>query len=304
MTDPAMESEPVLLEESRNGVRILRLNRPEKKNALSNELTQALVRSVEEAASDDEVRVVALTGVGGAFCSGADLSPRKSTDPPPESVEKIADRVVQLVTGIRVTCEKPVIAGIDGIAIGAGLALAMLADIRMASSAARFHPGYARVGTSPDCGLTWTLPAAIGREPAMRFFLEPEFHDANAALALGLVGEVVDDGDAAWLADYFLSPLDAGEGPEPLGQCWRKHTVSGDGRCRRDLVVQVVSAHEARSEAAQRIAVAQDREGHGPLLAVDAVDPGVPGFAGAIPPHRALRRGGFRRNEAEGDEQQ
>jgi 2-(1,2-epoxy-1,2-dihydrophenyl)acetyl-CoA isomerase len=195
-------TQPVLLEETRNGVRILRLNRPEKKNALSNELMLALIRGVEEAAADDEVRVVALTGAGGAFCSGADLSPRKPTDPPPESVEETADRVVQLVTGIRVTCEKPVIAGIDGIAIGAGLALAMCADMRMASSRARFHPGYARVGTSPDCGLSWTLPAAIGREPAMRFFLEPKMHDADAALALGIVGEVIDaDGfDQAFVA--------------------------------------------------------------------------------------------------------
>ncbi len=200
MTD--VKPEPVLLEETRNGVRILRMNRPEKKNALSRELILELLRSVEVAASDEEDRVVALTGAGGAFCSGADLSPRKPTDPPPESVEQIADRVVRLVTGIRVTCEKPVIAGIDGIAIGAGLALAMCADIRLASSAARFHPGYARVGTSPDCGLTWTLPAAIGHERAMRFFLEPEMHDANAALALGLVGEVVDaDGfDQAFVA--------------------------------------------------------------------------------------------------------
>ncbi len=202
MTAPSTKSEPILLEETRNGVQILRLNRPEKKNALSNELGWALVRSVEEAASNDEVRVVALTGEGGAFCSGADISPRKPTDPPPESVEQTADRVVKLVTGLRVTCEKPVIAGIDGIAIGAGLALAMCADIRMASSAARFHPGYARVGTSPDCGLSWTLPAAIGREPAMRFFLEQNMHDADAALALGIVGEVVDaDGfDQAFVA--------------------------------------------------------------------------------------------------------
>jgi 2-(1,2-epoxy-1,2-dihydrophenyl)acetyl-CoA isomerase len=195
-------TEPVLLEETLNGVRILRLNRPEKKNALSSELIWALTRGVEGAASDDGVRVVALTGAGGAFCSGADLSPRKPTDPPPESVEQTADRVVRLVTGLRVTCEKPVIAGIDGIAIGAGLALAMCCDMRMASSAARFHPGYARAGTSPDCGLTWTLPAAIGHERAMRFFLEPEMHDADAALELGLVGEVVDaDGfDQAFVA--------------------------------------------------------------------------------------------------------
>ena len=68
MTAPSATSEPILLEETRNGVRILRMNRPEKKNALSNDLTRALVRSVEAAASDDEVRVIALTGVGGAFC--------------------------------------------------------------------------------------------------------------------------------------------------------------------------------------------------------------------------------------------
>ena len=191
MTDPSPSSQPVLLEETRNGVRILRMNRPEKKNALSNELTAALVQSIEAAASDDLVRVVALTGEGGAFCSGADLSRRKPTDPPPESVEQTADRVVQLVTGFRVTCEKPIVAGIDGIAIGAGLALAMCADLRMASSKALFHPGYARAGTSPDCGLSWTLPTTIGREQAMRFFLDPKMHDADAALALGLVGEVV-----------------------------------------------------------------------------------------------------------------
>ena len=202
MTAPSTTSDPILLEETRNGVRILRMNRPEVKNALSNDLTRALVRSLEEVSSDAEDRVVALTGVGGAFCSGADLSPRKPGDPKPDSIEQTADIVVQLVTSMRVTCEKPVIAGVNGVAVGAGLALAMCADIRMASSAARFHPGYARIGTSPDCGLTWTLPTAIGREPAMRFFLEPKMHDAEAALALGIVGEVVDaDGfDQAFIA--------------------------------------------------------------------------------------------------------
>jgi 2-(1,2-epoxy-1,2-dihydrophenyl)acetyl-CoA isomerase len=202
MTDPSMKSEAVLLEETLNAVRILRLNRPKKKNALSNELSWALIRSVEEAASDDAVRVVALTGAGGAFCSGADLSPRDPADPPPQSAEQTTDMAVRLVTGLRVSCEKPVIAGINGIAIGAGLAIALCADMRMASSAARFHPGYARAGTSPDCGLSWTLPAAIGHERAMRFFLEQEMLDADAALALGLVGEVVDaDGfDEAFLA--------------------------------------------------------------------------------------------------------
>jgi len=198
-----MTSEAILLEETRNGVRFLRMNRPETRNALSNDLTRALIRGFGAAASDDEVRVVALVGEGGAFCSGADLSRRKPGDPPQDSIEETADLVVQLVKGMRVACEKPVIAGIDGIAIGAGLSLAMCADMRMASSSARFHPGYARVGTSPDAGLSWTLPATLGHEQAMRFFLRPKMHDADAALALGLVGEVVDaDGFAQAFVDF------------------------------------------------------------------------------------------------------
>jgi 2-(1,2-epoxy-1,2-dihydrophenyl)acetyl-CoA isomerase len=187
-----MATDSVLIEETRAGVRTLRMNRPETRNALSNELIRGIIRGLESAASDDDVRVVALTGGDGAFSSGADLSRRKPGDPPPDSVEQTADLVVRLVTALRVDCEKPVIAGVDGIAIGAGLSLAMCADMRMASSRARFHPGYARVGTSPDAGLTWTLPATLGHERAMRFFLQPKMHDAEAALALGLVGEVVD----------------------------------------------------------------------------------------------------------------
>ena len=197
-----MEPETILVEQTRNGVRYLQMNRPEAKNALSNDLTRAIIRGVADAASDEDVRVVALTGGEGAFCAGADLARRKPGDPPPDSVETTADLVVELVTGIRVGCEKPVIAGIDGIAIGAGLSLAMCADMRMASSRATFHPGYARLGTSPDAGLSWTLPETLGHEQAMRFFLRPKWHDAGAALGLGIVGEVV---DAEGFDDAFVA---------------------------------------------------------------------------------------------------
>jgi 2-(1,2-epoxy-1,2-dihydrophenyl)acetyl-CoA isomerase len=191
MTDSTASPEPVLLADTNDGVRILTLNRPEKKNALSNDLVQALVEGFEAAAADDEVRVIGLIGAGDAFCSGADLSgPRPAADGSPDRA-RLDDQVVRLVTGIRVGCEKPVIAGIGGIAIGAGLSLALCADMRIASSKARFHPGYARVATSPDCGLSWTLPQAIGHERAMRFLLELDMIDADQALSFGLVGEVV-----------------------------------------------------------------------------------------------------------------
>jgi enoyl-CoA hydratase/carnithine racemase len=191
MTDPTTNPEPVLLEETSDGVRILTLNRPAKKNALSGDLVHALVEGIEAAAADDDVRVVALTGAGDAFCSGADLGRPKPAADRARSRAITEDDVIRLMKGTRVDCEKPVIAGINGIAIGAGLSLALCADIRIASSKARFHPGYARAGASPDCGLSWTLPEAIGRERAMRFLLDPKMSAADEALALGLVGEVV-----------------------------------------------------------------------------------------------------------------
>lgn len=187
---------PVLLEEDHGGVRVLRLNRPERKNALNDALGWGIVQAVERAAADDAVRVVALTGQGDAFCSGADLAPPDGS--PSVSPLSPAERAVddlgwigRLPLVMRLHCDKPVVAGVNGIAIGAGLSLALCADMRVASSAACFHPGYARAGTSPDGGLSWTLPQLLGHERALRFLLEVEMHDAERALALGLVGEVV-----------------------------------------------------------------------------------------------------------------
>ena len=193
-----MSSESVLLQTTHDHVRILTLNRPEKKNALSGELTRTLVAAIDDASSDPAVRVIGITGNGDTFCAGADLSPGQERESPDETIE----RVVKLVTGIRVQCHKPVIAGINGLAIGAGLSLAMCCDMRIASSSATFHPGYARVGTSPDCGLTWSLPQAVGHEQAMRFLLEIEFVSADRALNMGMIGDVqpADQFDEAFLA--------------------------------------------------------------------------------------------------------
>ena len=194
---------PVLLEETQGGVRLLRLNRPERKNALTDELGWGIVQAVERAAADDDVRVIGLTGQGDAFCSGADLAKSEPWSPLSEAEATDDDLgwISRLPLVLRVLCDKPVVAGVNGIAIGAGLSLALCADIRMASSAARFHPGYARAGTSPDGGLSWTLPQLLGHEGAMRFLLEIEMHDATRALEIGLVGEVVpaDDFEAAFV---------------------------------------------------------------------------------------------------------
>lgn len=187
-------------------VRTIVLARPEKKNALSSELAWGVVTAVEAAARDDAVWVVALTGSGDAFCSGLDLGgPGPDASPLSAQAQQLDDVswVGRFPLVLREVCDKPVIAGINGVAAGAGLALAMAADIRLAARSARLIAGYPRIGGSPDGGLTWTLPQAIGYEQAMRFLLENRTVEAEEAWRLGLVGEVVDDARfPARLAEY------------------------------------------------------------------------------------------------------
>ena len=196
----------VLEQQTLGNVHVVRLNRPERKNALTGELGWAIVRAVQEADADDDVRVIALTGNGDAFCSGLDLGP--SDGPAPDTgltpQQQFLDEkgwVGRLLVSLRFETDKPIVAGVNGVAVGAGLSLAMAADIRIAADTARLHPGYLRAGTSPDGGLTWSLPTLLGHEAAMRFLLESRFVDAAEALARGLVGEVV---PAAELDDRLL----------------------------------------------------------------------------------------------------
>jgi enoyl-CoA hydratase/carnithine racemase len=187
-------------------VRTLRLHRPEKKNALSSELAWGVVEAVQQAARDDEVWVIAITGSGDAFCSGLDLSGGGEDASPLSGHTAFLDDISwvgRFPLVLRQLCDKPVVGGLNGVAAGAGLSLAMACDIRLMARSARLIAGYPRIGGSPDGGLTWTLPQAIGYEQAMRFLLENRTVGADEALALGMVGEVVDD-DAfdARLAEY------------------------------------------------------------------------------------------------------
>ena len=190
-------------------LRLVRLNRPERKNALNGALLGGLVSTIRAAAADDDVWAIAITGAGDAFCSGLDMSDQggrvrafaaeKEAAPGPGYGSYEHHSLL-----MRVECEKPIIAGINGIAVGGGVALAMNADIRIAAPSAGFHPGYIRLGTSPDLGLTWTLLRAIGYERALRFLLEQRVVPADEALSLGMVSEVVgrDEDLAARLIEY------------------------------------------------------------------------------------------------------
>ncbi len=218
----------VLDEQTVGHVRVLRLNRPERKNALTGELGWAVVTAIGRADADDDIRVIALTGNGDAFCSGLDLGPSDDAPvdtPLSEQQQRLDERgwIGRFLTAMRLDTDKPVVVGLNGVAVGAGLSLAMAADIRIASDTARLHPGYLRAGTSPDGGLTWSLPTLIGHERALRFLLESRFVDATEAHALGLVGEVV---PADQLDNRLLEYCDAIAQQAPLAVRQTKRLVA------------------------------------------------------------------------------
>ncbi|HUZ11587.1 MAG TPA: enoyl-CoA hydratase/isomerase family protein [Caulobacteraceae bacterium] len=176
-------------------VRTITLDRPQKKNALDNELAWGVIGAVDAAAKDDQVWVVAITGVGDAFCAGLDLSGSERFHPGSAQSAQLDDIswVGNFLLAIRKRCDKPVVGGINGVAVGAGLGLAMATDVRLVARSARLMAGYTRIGGSPDAGLTITLPQAMGYERAMRFMMENRTANGEEAVAWGMAGEVVDD---------------------------------------------------------------------------------------------------------------
>jgi 2-(1,2-epoxy-1,2-dihydrophenyl)acetyl-CoA isomerase len=179
-------------------VRTITLNRPDKKNALNDRLAWGVGEAIDEAARDDNVWVVALTGSGDSFCAGLDLTSFSGNDrySPLSAMSAQLDDLTwagNFVLAMRKRCDKPVVGGINGVAVGAGLGLAMATDIRIVARSARLMAGYTRVGGSPDAGLSITLPQAMGYEPALRFMMENRTVQGDEAVALGMAGEVVDD---------------------------------------------------------------------------------------------------------------
>ena len=186
-------------------VRTITLNRPNKKNAINTELAWAVIGAIDEAAKIDNVRVIAITGSGDSFCAGLDLTGRGDYTPLSPQAAQLDDVgwVGNFLLAMRKRCDKPVVAGVNGVAVGAGLGLAMAADVRIVARSARLMAGYTRIGGSPDAGLTITLPQAMGYEQGMRFMLENRTVLGEEAVALGMAGEVVDDDQVqARLAEY------------------------------------------------------------------------------------------------------
>lgn len=174
-----------------DGVATIELNRPEAANALDLPLAERLGVVVDEVAGD-RVRAVLVTGAGKRFCAGGDVRSFLASDDPAAYVEQLAttaDRVLQRLAAL----DKPVVAAVHGAVAGAGLAVMLSCDLVIAGAGTKFVTAYAGIGLTPDCGLSWLLPRAIGQQRALELLLTPRTLTAAEARDWGLVTEVVDD---------------------------------------------------------------------------------------------------------------
>jgi 2-(1,2-epoxy-1,2-dihydrophenyl)acetyl-CoA isomerase len=199
----------------RAGVVTLCFNRPKTRNAIASlEDCQQFAAAVAALNDDAEARCLILTGAGSAFCAGGDLKAlqeRRGIGPKDSPAETRANyrRGVQRMIRALADCELPVIAAVNGPAIGLGCDLAALADIRIAAESARFASTFINLGLIPGDGGAWILPRAVGWSKASEMILTGEALDAVEALACGLVSQVVADSEllaaAAALADKIAA---------------------------------------------------------------------------------------------------
>ena len=194
-------SDDELLYRLENRVALVTLNRPERLNALTRDMMQALLARLSACAVDDAVGCVVLTGAGGAFCAGGDVrvQARVAAEGTAETPERRTDLLRASMEASRLLHDmpKPTIAMLNGVAAGAGMSLALACDLRVAGRSARMTTAFAKVGLSGDYGGTWFLTQLVGTAKARELYFLSDVLDAARIEALGLANRVVADEELA-----------------------------------------------------------------------------------------------------------
>ena len=193
--------------EKKNGIGIITLNEPDSLNALSSNLKSELLDCLEDVEQSGDVRIVILTGSGKAFCAGGDIRGmgKRTTL---ESVDKIANTTKVIVKIAEL--KKPVIAAVNGYAMGAGFSLALAADIIVAQRNAKFGLSFVNVGLIPDCGLLYFLPKLVGPWKAKELIFSGAVLTAEEAFQYGIVNQLVGENEALQVAVTKAEQLSKG----------------------------------------------------------------------------------------------
>jgi len=182
-----------LLYEVRDKIATITLNRPDKLNAFTGPMIDAWARALAEAQADENVNVIVVTGAGRAFCSGGDVGRMRQGEPSALDGKNSLWEGVHRVPKTLEAMDKPVIAMVNGLAVGAGMGMCVMCDMRLAAESARFSTGYVRVGLVPGDGDTYFLPRLVGAAKALELLWTADFIEAPEACRLGIVQRVVPD---------------------------------------------------------------------------------------------------------------
>ncbi|MBY0489290.1 MAG: enoyl-CoA hydratase/isomerase family protein [Gemmatimonadaceae bacterium] len=246
------------------GVCTITLNRPERLNAVNPGLADELPRAVQQAAADDTVRVVVITGAGRGFCAGLDLAEPVQLGTTRHEVldpYQWVGRWVQAIT----QCEKPVIAAINGACAGAGFGLALACDLRVLAAGATCTAGYIRRGLSPDAGVSWFLPRLIGHARAADILFTGRDIKADEAAHIGLVSAVYPDEAFAGAVAAYAQALAAGP-PLAFAHTKRLLLASHDAPLDTQLRDELAAIKQCFVSADVREAMAAFREKRAPVF--------------------------------------
>ena len=264
-----------VLYESREGIATLTLSRPERLNAMRREDYDALIAAIDRAEADRTARVLILTGAGRAFCAGTDLSdgfdlpaggdPATGQDVPPDLGGRVSLRLFR--------CRKPVIAAINGAAVGFGASVTLPADFRLAATGARFGFVFSRRGIAADGCSSWFLPRVVGLPCAADWLLTGRMIEAEEALARGLVSRLVEPGQL--MAEARALALDLVQNTSPLSLAVNRRLLwlaagQGSPEAAHRLESRAMVATLAGPDPAEGAAAFQARRA--PVFGTDALD--------------------------------
>ena len=207
MAADTRELESITVDRTDSGVVTITLNRPARKNAINDVMWNELLAEFHEISGDDQVRCVVITGANGEFCSGADLSGDREG---PRPHQLAAMRHVGDVCLALERLPQPTIAKVRGVAVGAGMNMALVCDLLVADETARFSEIFARRGLSIDFGGSWILPRRVGLHRAKELAFLTDIIDAKTAEEIGLVNRVVPAADLDAFVDDWSSRLAGG----------------------------------------------------------------------------------------------
>lgn len=246
-----------------NGVGTITVNRPSVRNAVTIPMIGEMARLLRGAGDDDSVRVVVLTGAGDkAFCSGLDLGsiPVGNSGVTPAQRKDLLHHEVQQVARAMESLDKPTIASINGVAVGAGLDLALACDLRVMARGARVSASYVKLGLVPGGGGAYYLPRIVGLSKALEILLTGDFVEAEDALGMGLVNRLADVGEIDSVTRMLAERI--AEHP-PLAVRMIKRaayqSANTDLRTALDLISSHFAVVAATEDAAEALAAAKGR---------------------------------------------